>query len=139
MSGAALAIITAIVWGIGGTLDKVILQTLKSPTGALLAATWRSIIVSLVFLFVAWFKRISLSKFPAIFIYLVIIDGILIALGVLFYFKSITLIGAGRTAAISSTYPLITVVLAFILLKEKITVKHILGSILAVIGVILLS
>ncbi|MEX2689031.1 MAG: EamA family transporter [Candidatus Njordarchaeum guaymaensis] len=62
-----------------------------------------------------------------------------IGVGDWFFYLSLANIGASVTSALTTSSPLLSLFLAFILLKEKITWKQILGTILIIAGVLIIS
>jgi transporter family protein len=60
------------------------------------------------------------------------------AVGHYFYYTAIHKAGASLSASLVATYPLITVVMAWILFGEQITVKSGLGTLFIIIGGLLL-
>ena len=60
------------------------------------------------------------------------------AVGHYFYYTAINKSGASLSASLVATYPLLTVILAWLLFGEQITLKSGLGTILIVIGGLLL-
>jgi len=60
------------------------------------------------------------------------------AVGHYFYYTAINKSGASLSASLVATYPLLTVILAWLLFGEQITLKSGLGTLLIVIGGLLL-
>ena len=60
------------------------------------------------------------------------------AVGHYFYYTAINKSGASLSASLVATYPLLTVILAWMLFDEQITLKSGLGTLLIVIGGLLL-
>ncbi len=67
-----------------------------------------------------------------------ILSGIATGLSWLFYFKALQLGDASRVAPIDKLSIVITILLAFIFLHEKITLKVLIGSLLITGGVLLM-
>ncbi|MDY3869103.1 MAG: DMT family transporter [Pyramidobacter sp.] len=61
-----------------------------------------------------------------------------VAVGDTLYFKSISKIGAGKAAALTSTYPLYTVFLSWLLMGEGLSIWGVLGVVSVVAGLMLL-
>jgi drug/metabolite transporter (DMT)-like permease len=62
-----------------------------------------------------------------------------IGIGSLLFLFAIQVTGAAKTAALSSTSPLFAVPLSAVFLHERLTIPVVLGTILCVVGVILLA
>ena len=68
------------------------------------------------------------------------ISGILAGLlGTWTYLAALKMGEASRVVPISATYPLVTALLSFLILKEDLTLSRILGTILVVAGIWLLK
>ncbi len=66
------------------------------------------------------------------------IPALLIVLGALFYNFSVSTIGAGLTAAISGSIPVVGAILSFIVLREKLAFKKYVAIMFLVLGIVLL-
>ena len=60
-------------------------------------------------------------------------------LGVYYYLKTVELNPVGLTASIASLYPVVTVVLGVLILRESASLKRIFGIILAMVAIYLMS
>jgi len=78
----------------------------------------------------------SISRFSLIFL---ILSGIATGLSWLFYFRALQMGKASQVAPIDKLSLIITIVLAFIILKEKITWSIGIGAMLMTIGAILVG
>lgn len=68
-----------------------------------------------------------------------ILGGVVGAVGGLFFYLAISKGEVSRVVAITATYPVITVVLAALFLREGMSLHKVAGIVLAVLGVCLLS
>ena len=59
-------------------------------------------------------------------------------LGQLAYYYALKNSEASKVVPVSSSFPLITLALAFLFLNESITLKKILGTMLVILGIILI-
>jgi len=78
----------------------------------------------------------SISHFSLIFL---ILSGITTGLSWLFYFRALQLGNASQVAPIDKLSLVITIFLAIIILKEKITISIIFGAILMSIGALIVG
>ena len=100
-------------------------------------AAFRFIIASVILIAIAYFKKIKLpAKKDLIY---VLFMGSLLFLNILFLNYGAMTIKAGEISFLLSTSTLFTVILAFIFLKESISVKFIIGLIISLLGVALIS
>ena len=68
-----------------------------------------------------------------------ILGGLALSLGNIFFFLAYGVGDASLVAPVSSTYAALTVVLAIIFLKEKVTKKQLGGIIFTIMGIILVG
>jgi transporter family protein len=138
-NGTFFIVLTIILWGITPILDKLG----SSGNDALVSVFVRGTAVGLTaFLMVlATGKTPLLAQLSSKAILLLSLSGILAGcLGVFTYFRALQLThDAGKVSVLSSTYPLIAMLLGFLLLGEKLTGTKIAGSVLITLGIILLN
>src|SRR3990167_5828712 len=78
----------------------------------------------------------GISRFSLIFL---ILSGITTGLSWLYYFRALQIGEASKVVPIDKLSLVLTIILAVVLLKEKLTVPVLLGSILMTAGAILIS
>ena len=136
MPAYLLIFTAAVLWAFIGVFSKTVLDAGISPIEI---AFWRAAIAGSLFLIHATYKKeLQLKKVNDIFIFIAFaLFGVTI-----FYSSLILSIQAG---SISLAYillysaPAFVVILAFLLLKEAITIRKIILLLVAIIGVILVS
>jgi transporter family protein len=137
MSWFFFALLSAFFASITAILAKKGIKNVDSN----LATAIRTIVI-LIF---AWgivlsqgtFRQLSsISRFSLTFL---ILSGITTGLSWLFYFRALQLGKASQVAPIDKLSLVITVILAIIILKEKVTGSLIIGSVLMAIGAILIG
>jgi transporter family protein len=137
MSWLGFALLSAVFAAFTAILAKIGIKDVDSN----LATAIRTIVI---FVF-AWgivfwqgtYKQISsLSKFSLVFL---ILSGIATGLSWLFYFRALQLGKASQVAPIDKLSLIITIFLAVLILKEKITLAVVIGGILMATGAILIS
>lgn len=128
------AILAMIVWGFWGFFPKLATNYI-SPRSVLVYEVIGAIIVGVAVLFLINFK----PEVNAKGITFAILTGIAGTLGALFFIFAVS---RGETSVVVTTtalYPLITIILAFLILKEPITIKQGIGMIFAFAAMMLLS
>jgi bacterial/archaeal transporter family protein len=128
--GAFFAAITAI-------LAKIGIKNVDSN----LATAIRTVVVILfvwgIVFYQGTFNQISaISKFSLLFL---ILSGIATGLSWLFYFKALQLGQVSQVSPIDKLSLVITIVLAVVILREKVSISVVIGAILMSIGAILVG
>ncbi len=129
--GVLLVILAAILWGVGNTIARVGLQSIKAASGAILSLT-AGLVVALLTALAFEFEALVSVSLVAIgwFAFLGILH---FALGRFLFFQTIRYIGAGRGTSITSASPVFALILAFIFLRETLTIPVIIGT-LSIVG-----
>jgi transporter family protein len=131
------ALLSAVFAAFTAILAKIGIKNVDSN----LATAIRTIVI----LFFAWgivfwqgtFNKLSsLSRFSLVFL---VLSGIATGLSWLFYFKALQLGKASQVAPIDKLSLIITIILAAVILKEKVTLSIVLGGTLMAIGAILVG
>lgn len=131
------AFLSAIFAAATSILAKIGIKDINSD----LATAIRTVVI----LFFAWgivlYKGLgkqihSISKFSLIFL---ILSGVATGLSWLFYFKALQMGDASKVAPIDKLSLVFTIILAAIILKEKISLLIIVGAILMSAGAIIIS
>jgi len=133
-SWVIFAILALLVWGFWGFFPKLATNYI-SPKSVLVYEVIGAIIVGMAVLFLVNFK----PEVNAKGITFAILTGIAGTLGALFFIFAVS---RGKTSVVVTTtalYPLITIILAFLILKEPITIKQGVGMIFAFAAMMLLS
>ncbi|MFC1526079.1 DMT family transporter [Candidatus Latescibacterota bacterium] len=137
-TGELVALGCALLWALNGLVLRTQL-TLMSP--AAMNAV-RCGISGLLYCLLLPFHQpaVPLAQVPAGAWGLLLLSVIIaIVIGDTLYLTSLKNIGLARTMAISSTYPLSTLLFEYVLLQQPVTADLALGSILVVGGVVFLS
>jgi len=134
--GVLLVILAAVFWGIGNTVARVGLQSVKATSATILSLA-TGLVVALIIALVFEFKALVSVSLVAIGWFALI--GVLhFALGRFFLYQSMGYIGAARGTSVSHSYPLIAAVLAVVFLEETLTIPLVIGTVAIVGGVYLL-
>src|SRR5476649_1058244 len=137
MSWLIYALISAFFAALTAILAKIGIKDIDSN----LATAIRTVVI----LFFAWGivfwqgtanKLSSISQFSLVFL---ILSGITTGLSWLFYFKALQMGKESQVAPIDKLSLIITIILAAVILKEKVSVVIVIGGALMAIGAILVS
>jgi transporter family protein len=137
MSWLAYALLSAVFAALTAILAKIGIKNVDSN----LATAIRTLVI-LVFAWgiVFWQgtanKISSISQFSLVFL---ILSGIATGLSWLFYFRALQMGKASQVAPIDKLSLIITIVLAAVILKEKVSLPIVVGGALMAIGAILVS
>lgn len=137
MSWLTYALLSAFFAALTAILAKIGIKNIDSN----LATAIRTVVI----LFFAWgivfyqgtFNKLSsISRFSLVFL---ILSGIATGLSWLFYFRALQIGKASQVAPIDKLSLIITILLAAIILKEKVTASIVLGGVLMGVGAILVG
>ncbi len=138
MRGEVLALFAALLWGIAPLFDRMAIVNI-SPLSANFVRAFASFTILLAYLVYSENVSQILSISPRAILFLVIAGIIAGAIAGIAYYQSLKMIGAAKTVPLTSVYPLITVVLAAVLLGESVSLRVYAGAVLIVSGIILVS
>jgi len=128
------AILSLLIYGLWGFFPKIAV-TFINPQSALIFEVVGAIIVGMAAL--AWSGfRPQLQPTGVLF---AVLTGIAGMLGTLFYFAAASKGKISVVVSLTALYPLITIILAAIILREPITVKQIFGMVFALIAICLFA
>lgn len=137
MSWFIYALLSAVFAALTAILAKIGIKNVDSN----LATAVRTVVI----LFFAWgivfwqgtaSKLPNISQFSLIFL---VLSGITTGVSWLFYFRALQLGKASQVAPIDKLSLIITIILAAVILKEKVSLSIIIGGLLMAIGAILIS
>jgi len=137
MSWLIYALLSAFFAALTAILAKIGIKNVDSN----LATAVRTLVIivfawAIVF-FQGTYKQLSsISQFSFVFL---VLSGIATGLSWLFYFRALQLGEASQVAPIDKLSLVITIVLAFFILKEKVTASIVIGAIFMVVGAILVA
>ncbi|MBP1935935.1 putative membrane protein [Paenibacillus sediminis] len=124
-----------LIWGLNGIIDRQALST-GHPIEVNFVTTLTMIIVVMIY-----FTTAKLSGIPFHFykntVVFAILNGILIPTAYVIFLFALSRAGLTAVVAITSTYPIITFILAVMLLNEPVSVNKVLGIILVVAGLLI--
>jgi transporter family protein len=137
MSWLSFALLSAIFAAFTAILAKIGIKDIDSN----LATAIRTVVISLfawgIVIYQGTFNKLaSISRFSLLFL---ILSGIATGLSWLFYFRALQLGRASQVAPIDKLSLVITIILAAVFLREKITLSIFLGGVLMTIGAIMIG
>ena len=137
MSWLVFALLSALFAALTAILAKIGIKNVDSN----LATAIRTVVIMIfawgIVLFQNTQKQISsISKFSLVFL---ILSGLATGLSWLFYFKALQTGDASKVAPIDKLSLVLTIILAVIILKEKITLSILAGAVLMSAGAILIA
>ncbi len=128
--GIIFALFAAISWSLSITILEYLTNFLPSEA----VAGFRFIIAFLLVSAVVKKRRFNFNRSSALWIGF---GGMVVLVTSNYTFvEAIRIIGSAKVAPVSSTYPVISAFFAAVFLKEKLTLKIILGTLLSVLGVL---
>jgi transporter family protein len=137
MSWLFYALLSALFAAITAILAKIGIKGVDSN----LATAIRTVVILIFAWSIVFFQKTekqlpSISQFSLIFL---ILSGIATGLSWIFYFKALQIGEASRVAPIDKLSLVITIILAALILREKITAMVVIGASLMTLGAILVS
>jgi transporter family protein len=137
MNWLVYALLSAFFAALTAILAKIGIKNVDSN----LATAIRTIVILLfawgIVLFQGTFKELSsLSRFSVFFL---ILSGVATGLSWLFYFRALQMGNASQVAPIDKLSLVLTIILAAVFLKERITLPVFFGALLMSIGAIIVA
>ncbi|MGQ0657536.1 MAG: EamA family transporter [Chromatiales bacterium] len=137
MRGALLfSIATLICWGLWGFLGKLGSRSI-SP-GHLLLLTYTGIVIVYPVVLALYARGFGMN-WSAPDYYYALASGLVCGLGFPLFYLALSSGEVSRVVVITALYPVVTVLLALSLLHEPMTLKSGIGTVLSIVGILLLS
>ncbi|MFC2013760.1 DMT family transporter [Chloroflexota bacterium] len=134
--GVLLAVLAAILWGVGNTIARVGLQSIKATSASILSLSAGLVVVWITALVFEFDTLVSVSL---VAIGWFALTGVLhLALGRFLLYQTMRYIGAARGTSVAHSYPIFALIFAIILLKETPTIPVVIGTVSIVGGIYLL-
>jgi bacterial/archaeal transporter family protein len=128
------AILALIMWGLWGFFPKLATNHI-SPKSVMIYGILGNVIIGLAILCIIGFKVDFHMKGTAF----AILAGVVSAIGGILFLLAITKGKSSTVVTMTALYPLVTIALAFIVLKEPISFKQGLGMFFALTSMVLIS
>lgn len=137
MNWLGYALLSAFFAAVTAILAKIGVKDVNSN----LATAIRTVVILLFAWGIVYFQGLhkefnTISRTSLIFL---ILSGIATGLSWLFYFRALQLGDASRVSPIDKLSLVLTIILAVLILREKVTVMVVLGAILMTIGTIMIG
>ena len=139
LSTIIFLVLAIIAWGSGAFLDKMTLRYMDAA-GAFYLRTLFMLVLFIPFLLLKYAPArqafASAGRLASVFV----LSSVLVTMGgVFFYMKAMSGGEASKIVPLSSTYPFITFLLAFIFLGENFTLNKFIGTLLISGGIYFIS
>lgn len=128
------SLLALLLWGLWGFFPKLASNYISSKS-FLIYDIIGTVAIGVIVLFVTGFKLETHN----LGITYGILAGIAGTLGLLFFLFAISKGKVSIIAPLTALYPVVTILLAFLILKEPITLKQGIGIVLALVSILLLS
>ena len=128
-----LSALTIICWGAWGIFAKIAIGRVGWPTALLL-----SYLISAVLGFILLFQKATFKIGYQNFI-IIVLSALTVSLGSFFFYLLLNKKQASIVVPLTSLYPVITIILGVLFLREILNVKQVIGIIFALIAIFLLS
>ena len=138
--GVSAGLLSGLFWGLGLAISAYIFSLyIVSPFAVAVIHDFISIFILLAIILVKY-KRIDFKIFTNIKSISVIIGALLAGpIGMQCNLYAVKYIGSGLTSSITAIYPAVSVILAVIFLKNKVSSKTIIGIALIIVGIFIQS
>lgn len=132
-------LIAVIMWGVSPVFDKLVLRYFE-PFQAFYVRALVMVVVCFVFILTRFSYTINslltVKWYAGLYVLMSVITAMI---GVFAYLKAMNFSQASKIVPLSSTYPLVTFIIAVIFLGENVTLTKILGTIFIILGIFLIS
>lgn len=138
-AGLGFSLLTALCWGSAAIFDKLALRSL-SPKAAFIARCYLACVLLLAPLVLGW-EETRWAVFRAERRAVAYLAGsvLLTVSGLLLYYYALSASDASRIVSLCAAYPLVSFLLAVLILREPMTAARLAGTFLVVGGAFLLA
>ena len=130
--------LTILMWGLWGFFGKLALERRMAPTTLFFAETLVSALIAVLLFVVAVQRHDAQPPLYSTFNIFGILSGAALAIGLLFYYFALEGSTVSVVVPLTATYPVVAVMLGYVLLRERPSLMQWAGVILVVAGVVLL-
>ena len=132
------SLLTILLWGLWGFFGKLALEKRMAPTTVFLAETLVSALIAVLFVVVAVQRSDGQPPLYSTVNVYGILSGVTLAAGLLFYYLALQGGNVSIVVPLTATYPVVAVLLGYVLLRERPTALQWIGVILVAVGAALL-
>lgn len=133
---ALIAFITFIAWGVGSFIAKLATNKIGDRAVFFDIIAYAPTVIIFCLLYYRTKSLLDLNKSG---ILLALLSGLIGSIGIIGFYLLLSKKDASSSIPLTALYPTLTAVLAFIFLKESLTVSKIVGIILATLAIFFLS
>ncbi len=131
-------ILTILAWGTTPILEKAALKGASPLAGLFVRNAVAFFVFLLFFVFTGRLKNIYYLPFKNTILFSM--SGILAGfLGMYCYYRVLKINPSSKIVPLAATYPLVAVLLGMVFLKEEVTAARIIGTVLIILGVLLVK
>ncbi len=131
------ALLAAVLWGASPLFDRVAMKDLSALAGLTVRVVAAAVMVAVYAVFAGTWREIWVAPRSAL-LFLLGSAFFGAVTGQLAYYAAIRYDEASRVVPVSAAYPLITMVLAVLILREGLTVYKAAGAVLVVTGIVMI-
>jgi bacterial/archaeal transporter family protein len=129
--------LTILMWGLWGFFGKLALERKMAPASIFLAEVLISAVCAVPVMVVLWRRQDALAGSSSLNIF-GLLSGAGLAFGLLFYYFALEKSQAAIVVPLTAVYPVVTVLLSYIVLRERLSFSQWLGVFMVVAGAFLL-
>lgn len=130
------ALMTVFLWGLWGFFSKLATRTLNTPDILLASAIGQFLLLAIYLTPIS--KELNF-RWTNIDFGFAILAGFTMMAGILLFYRALSIGEVTPIVIVTACYPLVTLFLAFILLKEPISFQKMVGAFLTISGICLIS
>jgi bacterial/archaeal transporter family protein len=138
MNGFGFALLAMLFWGVAAICDRLGINGASPEVGLTVRTVSVAVGVLMIFLVTGQMREIGHVK-PSSILFLALSGLFAGVIGQLLYFKALKPGEASVVVPLVGAYPLITLILAVVFLREKVTWVRAAGALLVASGVFLLK
>jgi len=131
------SLLTVLMWGLWGFFGMLALEKRMAPTTVFLAETLVSALIAVVLVLAVVQRHDAQPLYSTVNVY-GILSGLVLAVGLLFYYLALERANVTVVVPLTATYPVVAVLLGYVLLRERPSPLQWVGVILVVVGTALL-
>jgi transporter family protein len=134
MSWFYLSLITFILWGLWGFLAKLSSKYIGPQAVYIWGSVGASVVTLISLLFLGF--RFEFRQGGVIY---ALLGGLAGGGGVIFFYYALREGKASLVVTMTALYPLFTIILSYLILKEEISLRQTIGMVLALIAMVLMA